>query len=80
MAIAHYQAALEIYTREAFPQEWAMTQNNLGAAYFNRIGGERSQNLEMAIAPISFLLHLAQTMGLSFENYGLPAEFLEYHQ
>nr|WP_232731833.1 hypothetical protein [Oscillatoria sp. PCC 10802] len=30
-AIAAYQAALQVRTREAFPQNWAMTQNNLGA-------------------------------------------------
>jgi predicted LPLAT superfamily acyltransferase len=28
MAIEFYNAALEIYTREVFPQDWAMTQNN----------------------------------------------------
>ena len=50
IAIALYQAALEVYTRTAFPEDWAMTQNNLGLAYRNRIQGERSQNLEQAIA------------------------------
>jgi hypothetical protein len=34
----------------AFPEEWAMTQNNLGHAYSNRIRGERADNLEQAIA------------------------------
>jgi hypothetical protein len=29
MAIASYSAALEVTTRASFPQEWAMTQNNL---------------------------------------------------
>ncbi|NEP83772.1 MAG: tetratricopeptide repeat protein, partial [Okeania sp. SIO3B3] len=50
IAIASYQAALDIYTRQAFPQDWAMTQNNLGIVYRNRIRGERAENLEMAIA------------------------------
>ncbi|RFP60973.1 MAG: CHAT domain-containing protein, partial [Limnothrix sp. CACIAM 69d] len=49
MAIAAYERALEVYTREAFPEDWAMTQNNLAAAYRNRIRGERADNLEMAI-------------------------------
>ncbi|MEG4144363.1 tetratricopeptide repeat protein, partial [Microcoleus sp. Pol12B5] len=48
-AIAFYTAALTVYTREAFPQDWAMTQNNLGVAYSNRIRGEKAENIEMAI-------------------------------
>jgi tetratricopeptide (TPR) repeat protein len=35
-AIRHYQQALEVRTREAFPSDWAGTQNNLGLAYHNR--------------------------------------------
>ncbi|MFQ6057847.1 MAG: tetratricopeptide repeat protein, partial [Anaerolineae bacterium] len=49
-AIACYQRALEVYTRADFPADWAMTQNNLGAAYRNRIRGDRAENLEEAIA------------------------------
>ncbi|MGL6139826.1 MAG: CHAT domain-containing protein, partial [Planktothrix sp.] len=50
IAIASYEAALEVYTRTAFPQDWAMTQNNLAIAYSNHIRGERAENLEIAIA------------------------------
>ncbi|MEM9119952.1 MAG: tetratricopeptide repeat protein [Cyanobacteria bacterium P01_F01_bin.56] len=49
IAIAAYEAALQVYTRDALPQDWAMTQNNLGTAYRNRIRGERADNLEQAI-------------------------------
>ena len=49
-AIACYEQALQIYTRKAFPQDWAMTQNNLGNAYRDRIRGNRADNLERAIA------------------------------
>jgi tetratricopeptide (TPR) repeat protein len=45
-----YKLALEVRTREAFPVNWAMTQNNLGAAYSDRIKGERADNLEEAIS------------------------------
>ncbi|MBE9072939.1 CHAT domain-containing protein, partial [Microcystis sp. LEGE 08355] len=38
-----------VYTRDSFPSEWAMTQNNLGVAYSNRIRGEKAENLELAI-------------------------------
>ena len=40
---------MTVYTREAFPQDWAMTQNNLGNAYQDRIQGSRAENLEAAI-------------------------------
>ncbi|GET44503.1 TPR repeat protein [Microseira wollei NIES-4236] len=49
-AIAAYHAALTIYTRDAFPVNWATTQNNLGNAYSNRILGEKAENIENAIA------------------------------
>ena len=49
-AIACYEAALQVYTREAFPVEWATTQNNLGIAYSNLPAGDRAANLKQAIA------------------------------
>ncbi|MCF3570059.1 CHAT domain-containing protein [Planktothrix agardhii] len=49
IAIASYEAALEVYTRTAFPENWATTQNNLAAAYSVHIRGERAENLERAI-------------------------------
>ncbi|MEG4794161.1 CHAT domain-containing protein, partial [Microcoleus sp. LAD1_D1] len=35
---------------DAFPQDWAMTQNNLAVAYSDRIKGEEGENIEKAIA------------------------------
>jgi CHAT domain-containing protein len=49
-AICAYRKALSVYTPQAFPQEWAMTQNNLGTAYHQRIREEKAENLELAIA------------------------------
>ncbi|MEG4211297.1 CHAT domain-containing tetratricopeptide repeat protein, partial [Microcoleus sp. S13_B4] len=49
-AMAFYEAALQVRTRPAFPQNWAGTQNNLGEAYRKRIKGDRGDNLEKAIA------------------------------
>jgi hypothetical protein len=48
-AIAAYEAALTVRTREALPHEWAQTQNNLGLIYLDRIRDDRSDNLEKAI-------------------------------
>ncbi len=42
--------ALKVRTREAFPQDWAQTQNNLAKAYSDRIRGEKAENIELAIA------------------------------
>jgi CHAT domain-containing protein len=50
MAIIGNHNALNVFTREAFPEQWAETQNNLGMAYSDRIRGERAENLEQAIA------------------------------
>jgi tetratricopeptide (TPR) repeat protein len=50
IAITGYEMALTIFTFEAFPRNWADTQNNLAIAYRNRIRGEKADNLERAIA------------------------------
>jgi tetratricopeptide (TPR) repeat protein len=39
-AVAAYRQALEVYTRTDLPQDWAMTQNNLGIALMDQ--GERT--------------------------------------
>ena len=49
IAIECYRLALEIRTRAAYPEQWAMTQMNLAIAYRSRIRGERAVNLEEAI-------------------------------
>ena len=35
-AIAAYQGALDIYTREQLPHDWTMTQNNLAIALWDQ--------------------------------------------
>ena len=44
---------MKVYTFEAFPQDWARTQNNLGEAYRNRIKGNKTENLERAITALN---------------------------
>jgi tetratricopeptide (TPR) repeat protein len=58
LAITAYQLALQVYTRQAFPEQWAMMQNNLGNAYGDRICGERAENLELAIAAYQLALQV----------------------
>jgi tetratricopeptide (TPR) repeat protein len=50
IAITGYKVVATVFTREAYPQDWATTQNNLGSAYLDRIRGERAENLEAAIS------------------------------
>jgi CHAT domain-containing protein len=58
ISIKGYHTVLEVLTRDAFPEKWAMTQNNLGLAYSNRIRGERADNLELAIAALNLSLQV----------------------
>ncbi|NER05706.1 MAG: CHAT domain-containing protein, partial [Okeania sp. SIO3C4] len=57
-AIAAYHLALEVYTKQDFPMNWAMTQNNLGTAYRDRIRGDRAENIESAIAAYHLALEV----------------------
>ncbi len=58
LSIAAYELSLQVYTREAFPEDWAGTQNNLGTAYGARLRGERAENLEKAIAACELTLQV----------------------
>ena len=77
ISIAAYEAALQVYTRDAFPQDWAMTQNNLGTAYGDRIQSERADNLERAIAAFEAALQVRtrdafpQQWAMTQNNLGL---------
>jgi hypothetical protein len=44
-----FEHAMKIYTRQKFPEYWAMLQHNLGLAFYNRSQGDQSENLERAI-------------------------------
>jgi len=67
IAITGYEVALTVRTREAFPQNWAMTQNNLGLAYSNRIKGDRADNIEQAIAYYQKALKVYTVDAFSYE-------------
>ncbi|OLT67159.1 hypothetical protein BI334_20955 [Moorena producens 3L] len=73
IAITGYEVALTVITREAFPEQWAMTQNNLGIAYSDRITGEKAQNLEDAIA--CYQLALAVYTREAFPEQWAMAQF-----
>jgi CHAT domain-containing protein len=49
LAIKAFEAALNVYGREAFSENWAATQHGLGTAYLFRMRGDGAQNVELAI-------------------------------
>ncbi len=57
-AIQHFALALEVFTRDDFPANWATTQNNLGTAHRNRILDSRADNLDQAIQHYSRALEV----------------------
>jgi len=44
IAIAGYEVALPVFPRQEYTEDWAATQHHLGAAYSNRIKGEKADN------------------------------------
>ncbi|MEM1394847.1 MAG: CHAT domain-containing tetratricopeptide repeat protein, partial [Cyanobacteria bacterium P01_H01_bin.150] len=57
-AIAFFEAALEVYTRKDFPQNWAITQLGFGNAYLKRIKGNKADNIDKAIAAYNAALEV----------------------
>ncbi|MCG6133630.1 MAG: tetratricopeptide repeat protein [Nostoc sp. LLA-1] len=58
IAIVGYEVAQTVFTPKAFPQEWAMTQNCLAAAYIQRIRGYKAENIEIAIIALQEALQV----------------------
>ena len=50
ISIVGYETLLTVFTRDNYPEIWAMIQNNLGIAYSDRISGDKAENVEKAIA------------------------------
>lgn len=50
IALAGYEIASTVFTREAFPEEWTFCQMFLGNTYHRRFKGDRAENQERAIA------------------------------
>ena len=70
---------MEVYTPDAFPFEWAMSQNNLANAYLYRIRGEKAENLELAIAAFEAALTIFTPDAFPIEHtatlYGLGVAY-----
>ena len=69
LAIHHDTQALDVRTRQAFPADWAMTQNNLAAAYSDRI--------RPAIAEITLRHRRPQPRSPSLPTDWIPSAVLD---
>ena len=67
IAIAGYEVALTVFTRQKYAEHWAKIKNNLGTAYRNRIRGEKADNLEMAISAYQASLEVYNCEAFRFE-------------
>ena len=63
IAITGHEIALNIFTFDAFPQQWAATQNNLANAYSNRIRGDKAENIKQAVMCYQNALQGYETAG-----------------
>ena len=57
--IAHYEAALTVWSREDHTEDWADTHANLGAFYGHRVRGNRNSNLERAVGHFELALSVS---------------------
>jgi tetratricopeptide (TPR) repeat protein len=71
-AVAAYRAALEVYTREQLPQDWATTQNNLGMALSDlgeRASGEQgAQYLKQSVEALENALSIFTPQAAPYQN------------
>ncbi|MEB3180719.1 MAG: CHAT domain-containing protein [Nostocaceae cyanobacterium] len=49
IAITGYQICANVFTWEAFPEQWAILQQNIAVVYCQRFRGDKAENLELAI-------------------------------
>jgi len=66
-SIIAYTDALSIRTKENLPIKWAITQNNLGGVYTDRILGDKSKNIEDAINILNDALDIRTRETYQFE-------------
>jgi hypothetical protein len=72
LSITAYQLALQVYTREDFPQAWAMTQGNLASALVERAFlRDNSTDLDTAI----ILRQESLTIAVSGSPYFINAQY-----
>jgi tetratricopeptide (TPR) repeat protein len=91
-AISEISAALQVFTEDGFPDQWARAQTNLGMAYGELRAGDRKRNLRAAMASFQAALRVRKQekfpaiwaliqsdLGLAHRQYGeaMGGEHLE---
>src|SRR5262249_6341895 len=67
-AIASYEAALTLWTRDAYPVERAEGQTDLGEALIQRQRGERKENLDRAVSVFHAALEVFKGQAFPRDN------------
>ena len=57
-ALHHYQTALQVCSRDTYPEIWSLVQLNLGVIYLEGIEGDTAENIETAIEIFQELLDI----------------------
>ena len=68
-AIESYEAALQVYTAEEYPIDWAMTQYNRGNAYASLRGEDERTELERALACFHVSLRMFNAMRMEYHAH-----------
>ena len=74
LAIAAYEAVLEVMTREAMPMDWARVQMNLALTYRKRIRGDQTTNLEQGIAAFELALEVMTREAMPVDWAGIQRQ------
>ena len=72
-ANAQFEIVHDKTCRQADPERWATTQNNLAIAYSDRIRGERADNIEQAISAYGNHAHGTHVAGIAVEAHDTTA-------
>jgi hypothetical protein len=67
LAITIYRISASFFTQDEYPIVWASIQLVLGAAYWERIEGERKENIELAIQSYQAALEVLTRKNSPFE-------------
>jgi tetratricopeptide (TPR) repeat protein len=76
-ALEQYHDAMQILTEEDFPMQWAIVQQGLSATYFMRISGNKTENIQEAIARGQSALRVLTRTTCPFEWAGAHAHLGE---
>jgi hypothetical protein len=79
--VSAYRSALEVYTREQLPQNWAATQNNLGLALRDQAdrteGSKGAELLAQAVSAFHSCLAIYTPEGFPLDHKRAQEQLIE---